>query len=569
MLRIIFALLLAEFGACTIFSAQAQAPIYFPAEDFGDVNKSFEESSQNQATLEILMSNTDVFEDVVMLAADDPNRMIGRSVAMLDLLVQLPDGRKYNPTCTATRISADYLITNYHCVPGKSFTVLSVKARFGYLDRDNATGTLYAVERTVVEADPALDYAILRFSERPPVELYPPLPFSARDAGARESLFLLHHPAGFPQKLTRIRCQAGSPPVDTRNRLVHHCDTLGGSSGTAILALRDRAFVALHHSGVPDPVRPRNLGTPASRLVANSAVLRRIISEGEAASGAGRGAEEGSTGSTNPAMVSETDAKTAASAGYAAFVRQDYEEAFLQWKAACDGGSANGCTSLGVLYQQGLGVTQDYERARELYQKGCDGGSANGCTSLGVLYQQGLGVTQDYERARELYQKGCDGGSANGCTSLGLLYKQGLGGTQDYERARDLYKQGCDGGEVAGCSGLGVLYQQGLGVTQDYERARDLYKQGCDGGSAGGCTNLGHLYKQGLGGTQDYERARDLHKQGCDGGEVAGCSGLGDSIYRGLGGAEDKAEGALLVRKGCAAGYEWGCDWLDSRGLSR
>jgi len=63
-------------------------------------------------------------------------------------------------------------------------------------------------------------------------------------------------------------------------------------------------------------------------------------------------------------------------------------------------------------------VTQDYFKAATLYQKACDGGNADGCSSLGNLYRLGNGVTQDAAKARGLLQKGCSSGSQWGCDRL-------------------------------------------------------------------------------------------------------------------------------------------------------
>ncbi|MEO1479023.1 MAG: tetratricopeptide repeat protein, partial [Bacteroidota bacterium] len=102
-------------------------------------------------------------------------------------------------------------------------------------------------------------------------------------------------------------------------------------------------------------------------------------------------------------------------------------EAARLFRVACDGGSAGGCTFLGYLHQEGLGVAEDAEAAARLYRQGCDGGNAGGCTFLGYLHQEGLGVAEDAEAGARLYRQGCDGGNADGCTRLGYLHQEGLG----------------------------------------------------------------------------------------------------------------------------------------------
>ena len=58
-----------------------------------------------------------------------------------------------------------------------------------------------------------------------------------------------------------------------------------------------------------------------------------------------------------------------------------------------------------------------------LYQQGCEGGHAQGCTALGVMYTKGTGVPQDSAKAAALYRQGCKWGDSQGCAKLGWLTK--------------------------------------------------------------------------------------------------------------------------------------------------
>lgn len=78
--------------------------------------------------------------------------------------------------------------------------------------------------------------------------------------------------------------------------------------------------------------------------------------------------------------------------------------------ASCQGGNASGCTSIGFLHENGLGISQDAARAADLYAQGCDGGEALGCSSLGFLYETGDGVKQDIETARGYCELACEKG---------------------------------------------------------------------------------------------------------------------------------------------------------------
>lgn len=260
-------------------AAWAQQALYFPAENFGSANKSVSESSVNQKQLEVLINRQEAFEQVFDLEDQDIFRRAGRAVGLLDLLVRLPDGREANTTCTATLIAPDRAITNYHCVPGLDFRTTAAQLRLGFLDRVRAPGQGYKVRLPAIEANKALDYAIVAV-EGVPASRFPPIAFAAIAPRDRQSLYLLHHPAGQPQRLTRLRCQAGQPAINAEGDLLHHCDTLGGSSGALVLAVENGRVTGLHKAGVPDPVRPFNLATPAPKVFAASTELKRLATVG-------------------------------------------------------------------------------------------------------------------------------------------------------------------------------------------------------------------------------------------------------------------------------------------------
>ena len=55
--------------------------------------------------------------------------------------------------------------------------------------------------------------------------------------------------------------------------------------------------------------------------------------------------------------------------------------------------------NLGLLYENGWGVTQNYKKAVAWYQKAANQGIAEAQYNLGVMYEEGRGVQQDYQQA--------------------------------------------------------------------------------------------------------------------------------------------------------------------------
>ncbi len=243
-------------------------------------------------------------------------------------------------------------------------------------------------------------------------------------------------------------------------------------------------------------------------------------------------------------------------------VDQDNTKAAAFYKQGCDGGNAWGCTNLGWLYRDGRGVDQSDTMAVALSKQACDGGSARGCTNLGWIYRDGRGVDQSDTMAVAFSKQGCDGVDARGCNNLGLMYEEGRGVDQSETMAVALYNQACDGGDDMGCSNLGFMSDKGRGVDQDNTKAATLYKQGCDRGNAWGCTNLGWMYRNGSGVYQSDTRAVALFKRGCDGGDASGCTDLGVMYRNGWGVDQDHTRAVALYKKACDGGNAEGCKYL-------
>ena len=87
----------------------------------------------------------------------------------------------------------------------------------------------------------------------------------------------------------------------------------------------------------------------------------------------------------------------------------------VTYQQACKGGDMVSCTNLGVLYEQGTGVTKNAARAATLYQQACAGGEKAGCAGLGVLHARGTGVPKDATKAAAFFQRACAGGFAQAC----------------------------------------------------------------------------------------------------------------------------------------------------------
>jgi TPR repeat protein len=228
------------------------------------------------------------------------------------------------------------------------------------------------------------------------------------------------------------------------------------------------------------------------------------------------------------------------------------KDAAAVYTKACDGGDADACSDLGLLFEQGNGVGEDGARATALFTRACDAGSPLGCANLGLLFEGGLGVAKDEAHAAALYTKACDAGNTSGCSFLAFLLGEGRGVAKDEARSMALFTKACDGGDGRSCLNLGSLFERGRGVTKDEARAAPFYVKACDAGIMDGCSFLASLLEEGRGGlAKDEAHAATLYTRACDAGFAPACSWLGVLFEQGRGVSKEEARAATLYTRAC------------------
>ncbi len=262
-------------GWLGLLPATAQE-LQFDADEYGKSNLSFPQDSED--LYETLAGMRAKFEVVGGLNENDKYRILSRPIGRLDMLMERSsDGARYVTTCTAAIVSKDSILTNYHCVPGTQSGV-SVKIAsllMDHLSPEREATDRYPVETSPVEADKALDYALLRVSGNPAAK-FGSVSLQFRDPVGNESLFIFHHPGGLPKRLTRFDCKAHRSALDG-NAMRHRCDTLPGSSGALIFALNDERVVGLHNQGGLNTDQTSfNKGVRLAALVQKSAAIRDL-----------------------------------------------------------------------------------------------------------------------------------------------------------------------------------------------------------------------------------------------------------------------------------------------------
>lgn len=102
------------------------------------------------------------------------------------------------------------------------------------------------------------------------------------------------------------------------------------------------------------------------------------------------------------------------------FVKRDRSQAAVYYRQSCDASFGLGCTGLATLQLRGEGgLSADPSAARELYEKGCQLDPFHGCSTYGIILNNGELPDPGHERARAVLKLGCAAGNAESCSALG------------------------------------------------------------------------------------------------------------------------------------------------------
>src|SRR6266496_4228191 len=74
----------------------------------------------------------------------------------------------------------------------------------------------------------------------------------------------------------------------------------------------------------------------------------------------------------------------------------DYAGALREWRPLAEQGDASAQNNLGVMYENGQGLSKDYGQAHVWYRQAAEQGLPSAQANIGVLYENGLGVPRDY-----------------------------------------------------------------------------------------------------------------------------------------------------------------------------
>ncbi len=160
--------------------------------------------------------------------------------------------------CTAWRVGPQNLmLTNNHCVSSQNGTT-KTEVWFNYENTKCAvkrTGTVTKVRgSTLMKTSTPLDYTLFSVTSFSVVQPFGFLSLDLRDAVQGERIYIPQHGQGTPKQLaiTSDQNTSGLCSIDVPLNGVntgYKCDTIGGSSGSPVLAASANKVIALHHLG--------------------------------------------------------------------------------------------------------------------------------------------------------------------------------------------------------------------------------------------------------------------------------------------------------------------------------
>ncbi|KAF9922889.1 hypothetical protein FBU30_006986 [Linnemannia zychae] len=174
------------------------------------------------------------------------------------------------------------------------------------------------------------------------------------------------------------------------------------------------------------------------------------------------------------------------------------EELLAQKIIKASHGDENAQTELGDMYKGGSGdFKQNYQKAMNWYLKAAIQGNAKAQYSIGIMYQDGLGVQQDYTTAMIWYQKAASRGHAGAQCNIGCMYDSGQGAQLDHVAALTWFHKSADQGYAHALYNIGVSYMNGQGVPRDSAKGMTWLHKAAIQGDADLQYGLGTIYEKG------------------------------------------------------------------------
>ena len=134
--------------------------------------------------------------------------------------------------------------------------------------------------------------------------------------------------------------------------------------------------------------------------------------------------------------------------GLAAAQKGDFATALRELTPLAKQGNADAQYNLGVMYENGQGISKNYKTAVKWYRLAADQGHASAQFNLGVMYGMGTGVIQDNVYAHMWFNIAASSGDKDAVKNRGIAAKEMT--PSQLEKAQDLARE-CVRKNYKGC----------------------------------------------------------------------------------------------------------------------
>lgn len=202
----------------------------------------------------------------------------------------------------------------------------------------------------------------------------------------------------------------------------------------------------------------------------------------------------------------------------AALSAKDYAVASPMLADLCFEGFFNTCSTAGIAYADGNGVTQDVDKAMALFAIGCRSRFANNCVFIARMHDLGQLVPKDEAKATVHLVAACRVSDFQVCWAAGERFEKGVGTAVNRTDAAVLYGLACNNGIAGACTDLAGLHagpfdKHETDLPKDQTMAATLYQRACDAGDGEGCGMLADRYETGIGVEKNLDTALELYRK--------------------------------------------------------
>lgn len=165
--------------------------------------------------------------------------------------------------CTAWRVgSSNHMFTNEHCVNSQS-SLSNTEVWFNYQRSScgggSTSGTVIVTGNSLLATNYTLDYTLFTVNNFSSIQSFGHFGLDVREANFGERIYIAQHGSGNPKELAIEDDQSptGLCRIDdvtatgrgSNTDMGYFCDTIGGSSGSPVIAAASNDVLALHHFG--------------------------------------------------------------------------------------------------------------------------------------------------------------------------------------------------------------------------------------------------------------------------------------------------------------------------------